>query len=494
MVLSQAWQTAQGMLLAPFQRPHLSSEALRKDIRIQSLYIHPIKSCKGSLVPEIRYTRNGLYLDRTWLIVDAETKRFQTARELPQMVLIEPQMDFDEGVLRINVPLTAQGKGVVTIVTPLEPAKADLEACELITGITLWKSIVDGYAVSSDADRVLSEFFGRPVRLVRKGPLARQSGPDDRRAVPTLNYQDFYPLLVANEASIQHVRDTLMKSVYHADSTDADATAMKSIDLASSHARAAALRSADSASAARAGPWTNTLLASTLLCGASILIYGGAGTAFVAGLPVRHLGLALIVASSLGLLLASHKRSLQAFRTVEVPSIPVPATVNKNYWTPEQLKTLPITRFRPNIVLASESATGTPPLVAWEEDGFTEMEVFDKDGVQDRASSSSLLPFGSKARNRGKVTISCMARCARCLVTTIDPSSGVRDPHLPYKVLQGYRMAEPASRKVGKPCFGVLSAIQDSDRPGYQEGVLKVGDIVRVTRVMDPAKRVATPA
>lgn len=55
-------------------------------------------------------------------------------------------------------------------------------------------------------------------------------------------------------------------------------------------------------------------------------------------------------------------------------------------------------------------------------------------------------------------------------------------------------MVEPVPRRIGKPCFGVLSAIEDSDERGRQEGYLKVGEIVRVTRTVDPAKRVAAPA
>lgn len=123
----------------------------------QTLYVHPIKSCRGTSIPEVRYIRDGLYLDRTWLIINVEKKRFKTARELPLMVLINPNMDLNRGLLRIEVPLESQGKGVVTVETLLEPTAEHLANCQLVRGITLWKSTVDGYAVSPEADRVLSE-------------------------------------------------------------------------------------------------------------------------------------------------------------------------------------------------------------------------------------------------------------------------------------------------------------------------------------------------
>lgn len=150
----------------------------------------------------------------------------------------------------------------------------------------------------------------------------------------------------------------------------------------------------------------------------------------------------------------------------------------------EQIETLPIIRFRPNIVLESSA------LDPWEEDGFTELEVFD-------TSSESSPAYGSAAVGQGKVGISCMARCARCLVTTVDPETGVKDrptSSLPYKILQGYRMVEPAAKKIGKPCFGVLSAIKDDARGKRGvKGTLRVGDTVRVVACVDPDKRVATP-
>ena len=153
----------------------------------------------------------------------------------------------------------------------------------------------------------------------------------------------------------------------------------------------------------------------------------------------------------------------------------------------EHLESLPIIRFRPNIVLSSTTADdGTPPLLAWEEDGFTHLEVFES------SSSSSSTPFGSEAKSKGKVGILCLARCARCLVPNIDPHEGIRDPHLPYKALQGYRQVEPQYVPLGKPCFGVLSTIEEDEREKKREdGWLKVGDVVRVTGVVDPDLRVA---
>lgn len=124
---------------------------------LQSLYLHPIKSCRGSSVPEAKVTQNGLLYDRTWLIIDQQKNRFCTARELPRMVLITPHVDLERGILRIDVPLTEKGKGIVTVETPLEPRPDQLAQMELVEDVTIWIHKVDGYAVSKEADDALSE-------------------------------------------------------------------------------------------------------------------------------------------------------------------------------------------------------------------------------------------------------------------------------------------------------------------------------------------------
>lgn len=112
------------------------------------------------------------------------------------MVLIEPKIDETTGTLNISIPVKEKGEAPLVISTPLNPTPAELADYELVTNITIWESKVhllpncflslfltriyiqvDGYAVSKEADVALSLYFGKPVRLVRKGPLRRESGP-----------------------------------------------------------------------------------------------------------------------------------------------------------------------------------------------------------------------------------------------------------------------------------------------------------------------------
>lgn len=363
---------------------HTHTDSLSKEIIVSEILIHPIKSCKGTSVKQTAYDHAGLQYDRTWLIIASDTKKFYTARELPKMVLIHPVVDHEAAELVINIPQSETGVPAATVRVSLDPSQEELDKCELIEGITIWASNVNGYAVSDQADQLLSKYFGKSVRLVRKGPSARPSGPTDPSGPKewteaTVRYQDFYPCLVASVQSLRHVQETLTASVYPNMSTD---------------------------------------------------------------------------------------QGVQAFK--------VPKSVNKEYWTPEELSALPITRFRPNIIVDSLAST-EQKLVPWEEDGWVSAELFD--------SSASNTPMGKEAEGKGRAGIYLLERCARCMVPNIDPDTGVRDSFLPYRLLQEYRQVDKQAATKGKPCFGMLSV------PREKQGVIKVGDIFRVTGTTDPATR-----
>ena len=372
----------------------------QKSIAIKQLFIHPIKSCRGISVESSEYDEAGLKYDRTWLIVDNATKRFCTARDLPQMVLITPVLDEAANELSITIPLSKKGgKADVTIKTPLNPTEDFLTSCELVEDITIWNSTDQaGYAVNEKADTALSEYFGKPVRLVRKGPTPRPSGPEIKDVLEshessvrrewkesTVRFQDFYPVLLASEASLDHVRRSVLKSMYPSLSDD--------------------------------------------------------------------------------------QRGSDSEEEIKVAQHRVPDAVNREYWTreyivaqivkcsftdqlfrstAEQIETLEIQRFRPNILV---DATGGDHLVPFEEDEFYHLEFFPA------TQSAEEPPIGAEAEGKGK-GLYCMARCARCQVPCIDTETGERDPYLPSRVLQSYRIVDPESKY--KPCFGMLSVPRET--------------------------------
>ncbi|KAI0673983.1 MOSC N-terminal beta barrel domain-containing protein [Trametes maxima] len=189
------------------------------DVRVAKILVHPIKSCRGTSLQEARYTPEGLENDRKWCIIEAETHTIITAREVAKMVLITPRVEADAtsphgGKLVISFP---EDSDCETFSVPLYPTEGLLADWPIIEDCTMFGTyLVEGYVVSSTLDgpdartpsEVLSDYFGRAVYLVMKGPRARACPPTD--AFPELQetamFQDCYPFLVASEESVGEVR------------------------------------------------------------------------------------------------------------------------------------------------------------------------------------------------------------------------------------------------------------------------------------------------
>ena len=60
-----------------------------KRVRVASLYVYPIKGCKGHSLSKARLTKWGIEDDRTYMIVN-DKMEFVSQRELPRMALIHP--------------------------------------------------------------------------------------------------------------------------------------------------------------------------------------------------------------------------------------------------------------------------------------------------------------------------------------------------------------------------------------------------------------------
>ncbi|KAF9257079.1 hypothetical protein L218DRAFT_910811 [Marasmius fiardii PR-910] len=191
------------------------------DVRVSKLFIHPIKSCRGSTVQSSRYTIEGLEFDRRWCVIEADTHEIITAREFPTMVLITPTIEEDEsssygGILNISFPETS---GCRSLSIPLRPTGDLLKTWKILDDVDLMGRLaIDGYICQETSDgseaydpktvsETLSAYFGRPVHLVLKGNSPRPCLPSTNFPdfISTALYQDMYPLLFLSEESMAEV-------------------------------------------------------------------------------------------------------------------------------------------------------------------------------------------------------------------------------------------------------------------------------------------------
>jgi uncharacterized protein YcbX len=157
-------------------------------VKIDALYVHPIKSCAPVAVNEARVTRRGLEHDRRWMVADSDGK-FLSQRTLPELALVHIAIDGERYVVR------RQGRPALLL--PLrhdDGAGVDVE---------VWGDHVRALRHDHGSDW-FSRLVGGDVQLVfMPDDTRRPVDPDYARADDIVNFADGFPLLVVNRASLE---------------------------------------------------------------------------------------------------------------------------------------------------------------------------------------------------------------------------------------------------------------------------------------------------
>lgn len=144
-------------------------------IRIQSMYISPVKALALTPISRAYLDKPGIAGDRAFFIIDGRGELF-TQRELPALVQVRASYDVDRGELALTFPDGAAVRGVP------EPA-------EPVTTGFFDERQVEGRVVAGGWNEALSEFAGQPLRLVKPGSRGTTF--------------DGYPLSMCSTASLE---------------------------------------------------------------------------------------------------------------------------------------------------------------------------------------------------------------------------------------------------------------------------------------------------
>eukprot|EP01083_Nonionella_stella_P307632 1082072_1 len=186
------------------------------NVVIQSLHIYPIKSCRGFEVNRWPISKYGLKYDRAWMIYNPKTKRFSTQRELHVLALIQVDLIPDghntENVrgLRLSAP------HMPSIIVPIQADESDANT---VDNITLWRDKVSGIDQGDGIAKWLTKYInnGREYRLLHipSSDYKRATNPKYTPAhlvgQSHASYADGYPYLIASQASLNNVNETLNK-------------------------------------------------------------------------------------------------------------------------------------------------------------------------------------------------------------------------------------------------------------------------------------------
>lgn len=163
-------------------------------MHISELALHPLKSARRVVVPELALDEFGPQGDRRWMLVDA-AGLFMTQRTHPRLCLLSATLE--QGRLR----LAAEGWSDHWVEPDVQPAEL---------AVTVWGDTVRAQAPSAAADAWCSAFLGRPARLVYLPESVLRpvdpawAGPGHRTA-----FSDGFPLLLVTQASLDHLNGLL---------------------------------------------------------------------------------------------------------------------------------------------------------------------------------------------------------------------------------------------------------------------------------------------
>lgn len=158
-------------------------------IRVESLHLYPVKSCRGIDAARVSVGKRGFRWDRRWMIVRSDGM-FVTQRDQPRLRQVETELSdrgivlrYDGQQLEIPTTLKAGDRMAVTVWRSVVDAIEYVPARELISdAVGVHARLV---YMPDDAVRAVSERFGRPGDIV--------------------SFADGFPVLLASTASLREL-------------------------------------------------------------------------------------------------------------------------------------------------------------------------------------------------------------------------------------------------------------------------------------------------
>ncbi|MFL0801928.1 MAG: MOSC N-terminal beta barrel domain-containing protein [Agarilytica sp.] len=168
------------------------------EVAIESLYIYPVKSMAGISMRACAATASGFENDRQWAIFKKDGHPL-TQRQNPRMVLITPRVTDHE------LYLSAEGFGEIHVKKP--------DQSEIVS-FSIWKDrCVESYA-ELETNEWLADTLQekQPLQLAKVSPQhSRIFHTPDRFSIQGQYFSDAAPYLIANQASLSVLNNSLRK-------------------------------------------------------------------------------------------------------------------------------------------------------------------------------------------------------------------------------------------------------------------------------------------
>ncbi len=163
---------------------------------LSQIAVYPIKSAGAMYPQQAALVRPGFDYDRKWLIID-EDSMFVTQRQFPAMA---------------QIAVVAHPETLSIAIPGAEPFDVPIKHNGSTRSVTIWDTQCEAVDQGDRAANELSDFLGRPCRLVRMsdqhqrrlGEAYRALGPD-----AGVDFADSSPLMLIGEGSLDDLNSRL---------------------------------------------------------------------------------------------------------------------------------------------------------------------------------------------------------------------------------------------------------------------------------------------
>lgn len=161
---------------------------------VSSLFIYPIKSCRGIAVSTLRFERRGPAFDRRWMLVNAQGDAI-TQRQNPRLALIETHLS--SGLLEVRAPKQQP--------LSIEPAPETARR-----PVRVWSFEGEALDTGDRAAAWFSEAIGEACRLVEFAPdVQRRVSQRYTDLKSEIAFADGYPALLISLESLSELNRRL---------------------------------------------------------------------------------------------------------------------------------------------------------------------------------------------------------------------------------------------------------------------------------------------
>ncbi len=168
-------------------------------IKIEELWLYPIKGCKGFQVEAAKMTARGLEHDRTFMIVKESNGRFVSQRGLPKMALLETRLSKDRKVLIVSAKRVR--KDIEDLRIHLDGLN-DQNDKEFNRQVTVWGQECLAHDCGDEYAKWFNTVLGGDETLRLVHMLGAKEYDRTASEGGIVSFADQYPVLLASQESI----------------------------------------------------------------------------------------------------------------------------------------------------------------------------------------------------------------------------------------------------------------------------------------------------